>query len=320
MQREELRRKELRKLYLDRFSDDAIDIFGENYRYGVVGFDLGTTLYDHICREAGDFVSKVRISSDFFDEEKTLDDLFNRFGRASWSVANFLRDRVWDLDEEDQNTIRKNTEIFNITHVQRYFVGAYLGCLNFDQDLDLSLLEQNLKNWKDPNKEKPVAVFVLNQNDHHFGYAEAYKQIVELKDSHNVYVFEADNSYLAQGQIAELNSHLGRLIDVLVVGGHGSDKGILMGNSYYSSSPYITGAWFDDISYALADDAIVVADACNIAKDEDNMFSNRNDERTYFAAKGISHGFEWVKEDGLVTGVEFNCEEGTACYGGEVSR
>ncbi len=273
---------------------------------------------DHAYKEAGDYVKHIFTIglNSTFDEEHLPSELLRRFGRASWSLGYCLKKNVWNMPEEDKAIIARNTEIFNITHVHRYVPS--ISCFNNDscEPLNLSLLEQNLRNWDNPDPEKPVAVFIYNQNDYNQAFDRMYESISALQGAYAVYLFEANTSYSAMIQAKRLSSHVGRKIDLLFIGGHGTPHSILMGPKDTTDN-YIDFSWFIGTSSVLADDAMVITYACDAGKETvaGNLFNRLIDKRTYLAPKGCPQGFKWIfNEKWLVTSVEFNCNEGTACY------
>jgi hypothetical protein len=265
---------------------------------------------DMVYREARDSAPAVleKLCLVGFDEEYRPLRLIERFGRASWSVVYYSGKIAERLSADDDATIRRNAEMFNITHVHRYIL--------LPSKKQLSLLEQNLRNWYTPIPEKPVAVCILAQNDHNGAFGAAHKDISALQEGYNVYIFEADTSFLAAEQVLGLSRHIGRKVDLLYIGGHGKPHNVLLG-SEDASDNLITGGWFEEVKEGLAEDATIVMYACNTGNEtkEGNMIlTHRRDNWKYFAPIGEPRGFSWGFERGRVVSVQFNCDEGTACY------
>lgn len=98
------------------------------------------------------------------------------------------------------------------------------------QRYDIGILEELLKNRdKNYNREKPIALFLMNKSDFNRVFDSNTRGIVNQLSNYKVLIYEGDNEEIAE-KIKYVYETQNRKISGLFFGGHGKDKEIQYGS------------------------------------------------------------------------------------------
>lgn len=244
---------------------------------------------------------------------KQISRLLRKYGPATASV---LRDYGVAFDKEYSLLIGKNKRFFGIKNIHRYVKKNWR-----DGKLDISLLTENLNNLDaNHNAGKPIAVAVYciwDWIDNFSGSTHEY--LKELSKGYKLFIFEADTNKSFLEAIKKAYYFSKKRFSLLIIGGHGTQNGIVLGHSG-NDSKLSTGdkPIFQQVSQYMDRRSTIVLHACSTGEGGEKEYNLATVMHQFipqshlFAAKSVSGGIDWkFYDNGIFKDVKLRARKGT---------
>jgi len=186
------------------------------------------------------------------NKKELLDSIVNLSSKEIKS-ASYRYDQYYEPRLNILNSVKQ----FNISKFQRY--------------RGTDLLETIIENVADTSSSKPVALIILNKNDHNGAFNRDNDQLEKLTKAYKLFIYETNSDTGAYKIINQTYQTQGE-ISVLGLGGHGTMQSLILGKYSWLDNSTIDLSDENELrehSHCLADTAIIILDACLNGKEEE---------------------------------------------------